>query len=166
MTKVYWTKLKINEWEIHMAATDKGLCYAGTPLETFDDLNRYITKWLPTFELIESEKEMGPYIEDLLSFFNGSSKQFTLPIDPYGTDFQKSVWQALTEIPYGQTVSYSDIANQIDKPSAVRAVGSAIGANPILIVVPCHRVIAKNGKLTGFRGGLEMKRQLLELESR
>ena len=87
-----------------------------------------------------------------------------MPIDLHGTPFQQIVWKALQEIPYGQTVSYSDIAERIEKPNAVRAVGTAIGANPVLIIVPCHRVIAKSGKLGGFRAGLEMKEQLLELE--
>ena len=85
-------------------------------------------------------------------------------MDLHGTPFQQSVWKALQEIPYGQTVSYSDIAERIEKPNAVRAVGTAIGANPVLIIVPCHRVIAKSGKLSGFRAGLEMKEQLLGLE--
>ncbi|RXZ77651.1 methylated-DNA--[protein]-cysteine S-methyltransferase [Paenibacillaceae bacterium] len=81
-----------------------------------------------------------------------------------GTPFQKAVWKALCEIPYGQTRSYSDIAHQIQKSAAVRAVGTAIGTNPILITVTCHRVIGKNGSLTGYRGGMEMKMILLELE--
>jgi methylated-DNA-[protein]-cysteine S-methyltransferase len=75
------------------------------------------------------------------------------------------VWNALCEIPYGQTQSYSDIANYIAKPASVRAVGTAIGANPVLISVPCHRVIGKNGSLTGYRGGLDMKTKLLQLEN-
>ncbi len=91
-------------------------------------------------------------------------KNFTIPFDFHGTTFQLDVWKALSEIPYGQTKSYSEIANQIQKPRAVRAVGSAIGANPILITVPCHRVIGKNGALTGYRGGMEMKTKLLKLE--
>jgi len=74
------------------------------------------------------------------------------------------VWKALNEIPYGQTKTYSDIAHSINKPAAVRAVGAAIGANPILLAVPCHRIVGKNGTLTGYRGGLEMKKKLLELE--
>jgi len=96
---------------------------------------------------------------------DGQRKNFTAAITLHGTAFQQSVWQALLEIPHGETVSYSDIAERIGNPKAVRAVGTAIGANPMLIIVPCHRVIGKNGSLTGFRGGLEMKIQLLDLES-
>lgn len=90
---------------------------------------------------------------------------FTIPIDVYGTAFQLAVWNTVREIPYGETHSYSEIAERIQKPNAVRAVGTAVGANPLLITIPCHRVIGKNGKLTGFRGGLAMKKELLKLEA-
>ena len=90
---------------------------------------------------------------------------FTFPIDAYGTEFQLSVWNTVREIPYGETYSYSEIAERIQSPNAVRAVGAAVGANPLLITIPCHRVIGKDGKLTGFRGGLEMKKALLKLEA-
>ena len=89
-----------------------------------------------------------------------------MPLDLYGTKFQKSVWTELQKIPFGETSTYSDIAEKINKPSAFRAVGSAIGANPVMIVIPCHRVIGKSGKLTGFRGGLLMKQKLLALEKK
>ena len=101
-----------------------------------------------------------------MEYLEGKRKDFTLSFDYNGTAFQQAVWKALCEIPYGQTKSYSDVANHINKPAAVRAVGAAIGKNPILITVFCHRVIGKDGSLTGFRGGLEMKKQLLELEQK
>ena len=107
---------------------------------------------------------MEPYARELIDYMEGKRKEFTMPLDLHGTPFQQSVWKALQEIPFGQTVSYSDIAERIQNPKSVRAVGAAIGANPLLITVPCHRVIGKNGNLTGFRGGLEMKKQLLALE--
>ena len=97
-------------------------------------------------------------------YFAGERKQFDLELDPPGTDFQKSVLAALLEIPYGETRSYLDIAEQIGNPKAVRAVGGANGNNPIAVIIPCHRVIGKNGSLTGFGGGLEVKSKLLELE--
>ena len=107
-----------------------------------------------------------PFSEQIIEYLEGERENFTLSFDYKGTAFQQAVWKALCEIPYGQTKSYSDVANTIDKPKAVRAVGAAIGKNPILITVPCHRVVGKNGSLTGFRGGLEMKKQLLELEQK
>jgi methylated-DNA-[protein]-cysteine S-methyltransferase len=97
-------------------------------------------------------------------YFAGRRRAFALPLAPAGTPFQQTVWQALTQIPYGGTVSYSQIAERIGKPSAVRAVGAANGQNPIPIVIPCHRVIGSDGRLVGFGGGLPLKRYLLALE--
>jgi methylated-DNA-[protein]-cysteine S-methyltransferase len=102
--------------------------------------------------------------EQLHAYFAGELHEFSLPLAPAGTPFQQSVWTALRTIPYGETRSYLDIANSIGKPSACRAVGAANGANPLPIVVPCHRVIGSNGTLTGFGGGVEVKRRLLALE--
>jgi methylated-DNA-[protein]-cysteine S-methyltransferase len=91
--------------------------------------------------------------------------QFVTPLSaPWGTPFQKSVWDALLTIPYGQTVSYGDLAIKLNKPQAVRAVGAAVGKNPWSIVVPCHRVVGANGSLTGYAGGLDRKKHLLSLE--
>jgi len=98
-------------------------------------------------------------------YFSGKRKQFEVPTDPRGTDFQKQVWQTLETIPFGETWSYQDMAIAIDNPKAVRAVGLANSKNPISIIVPCHRVIGKNGKLTGYAGGIENKQQLLMHES-
>ncbi|MFW2381326.1 MAG: methylated-DNA--[protein]-cysteine S-methyltransferase [Acidimicrobiales bacterium] len=103
--------------------------------------------------------------EELAEFFNGTRTDFTVPLDLRGTEFQRTVWESLTEIPFGQTVSYAEQAARLGRPTAVRAVASANGKNPVSIVVPCHRVIGSNGTLTGYAGGLEAKRLLLDLES-
>ncbi|KJY82985.1 cysteine methyltransferase [Vibrio galatheae] len=103
-------------------------------------------------------------IKQLDEYFSGVRKVFDVPISALGTAFQKQVWQALTTIPYGETWSYQDLANAIGNPKAVRAVGLANGKNPVSVIVPCHRVIGKNGKLTGYAGGVERKAKLLELE--
>ncbi len=100
----------------------------------------------------------------LTEYFSGERKAFDLTLEPVGTTFQLSVLAALREIPYGETRSYRDIAERIGNPKAVRAVGSANGNNPIALIIPCHRVIGANGSLTGFGGGLESKRYLLDLE--
>ncbi|HWA21378.1 MAG TPA: methylated-DNA--[protein]-cysteine S-methyltransferase [Caulobacterales bacterium] len=97
-------------------------------------------------------------------YFAGKLKRFDLALNPQGTAFQKRVWMALRAIPFGKTVSYANIADEIGAPKAVRAVGGANGRNPIAIVVPCHRVIGANGSLTGFGGGMERKQFLLALE--
>lgn len=117
-------------------------------------------------EYVEGHQILNDAITQLNEYFSGQRKMFNIPLAANGTEFQKKVWQALTTIPYGQTWSYQDLANAIDNPKAVRAVGLANGKNPVSIVVPCHRVIGKNGKLTGYAGGVERKAQLLELEKR
>ena len=101
----------------------------------------------------------------LSEYLKGERRMFDLPLNPRGTDFQKRVWRALCDIPYGETRSYKQIAEAIGNPKAVRAVGMANNRNPITIVVPCHRVIGADGKLVGYGGGLEMKEFLLRLES-
>ncbi|MDF2155213.1 methylated-DNA--[protein]-cysteine S-methyltransferase [Vibrio sp. CAU 1672] len=103
-------------------------------------------------------------VTQLGEYFAGQRSHFDLPLAATGTDFQMRVWQALTTIPYGETWSYQELANAIGNPNAVRAVGLANGKNPISIVVPCHRVVGKSGKLTGYAGGVERKRRLLALE--
>ncbi len=97
-------------------------------------------------------------------YLNGNRTEFDLPLKLIGTTFQKKVWQALCEIPYGKTVSYKDIAKRIDNPKAVRAVGMANNKNRIVIVIPCHRVIGSNGKPVGYAGGLDVKQKLLAIE--
>ncbi|EAQ55887.1 methylated-DNA--[protein]-cysteine S-methyltransferase [Vibrio sp. MED222] len=105
-------------------------------------------------------------IKQLNRYFAGETIQFSVPIAAKGTPFQLSVWQALTTIPYGETWSYAQLADAIGNPKAVRAVGLANGKNPVSVIVPCHRVIGKNGKLTGYAGGVERKQRLLVIEER
>jgi methylated-DNA-[protein]-cysteine S-methyltransferase len=102
----------------------------------------------------------------LEEYFSGKRRAFDLPLAPEGTPFQQQVWQALLRIPYGRTISYQEQAMQTGGARKTRAVGAANGKNPISIIIPCHRVIGKNGSLTGFAGGLELKRYLLQLEAR
>jgi methylated-DNA-[protein]-cysteine S-methyltransferase len=102
--------------------------------------------------------------EQLALYWDGSPVGFDIPLRPQGTMFQKLVWKALLDIPYGQTTSYGELARRVGRPAAVRAVGRANGANPISIVIPCHRVIGGTGALTGYAGGVERKRALLQLE--
>lgn len=107
----------------------------------------------------KAKKQLGEY-------FKGKRKKFDLPLNPIGTEFMKQVWQALREIPYGETRSYFDIAERIGNPKAVRAVGMTNLRNPIGIFIPCHRVIGKNGKLVGYAGGLDKKEYILQLEEK
>ncbi len=137
-------------------ANDEGLLGAWFETQTTqpEDLGRHDGS-LPA--LLEAEKQLTEY-------FSGQRCEFSLPLAAKGTPFQMQVWHALTTIPYGETWSYQDLADAIGNPKAVRAVGLANGKNPISIIVPCHRVIGKNGKLTGYAGGVERKEKLLKLE--
>jgi len=119
----------------------------------------------PGTDWILNEKPLRQTQRQLTEYFSGKRRQFDLPLRLHGTAFQIRVLRALQEIPYGETVSYGDIARRIGRPKAVRAVGSANGRNPIPIVIPCHRVIGANGDLTGFGGGLKTKEMLLRLEA-
>ncbi|WP_422656994.1 methylated-DNA--[protein]-cysteine S-methyltransferase [Paenibacillus sp. EC2-1] len=161
---VYWTLYTSNNWSLHMAATRQGLCFVGSNHSSIDELKQWVQVRRMGAPLIQDNKRLEPYVQELHEYLMGERQTFSLPIDVTGTSFQMLVWQALTQIPYGITQSYSDIASHIQKPASVRAVGTAIGANPLLITVPCHRVIGKNGSLTGYRGGLDMKTRLLNLE--
>jgi O-6-methylguanine DNA methyltransferase len=112
----------------------------------------------------ESPDAMRPYVRELEEYFAGHRREFTFALDLRGTDFQRACWRALLAIPYGETRSYGDIARAVGRPQGFRAVGMANNRNPVAIVVPCHRVIASNGTLCGYGGGLDIKRKLLELE--
>lgn len=144
--------------ELKLVASDKGLVAVlwpndrprRVPLdETIVDNQHPI--------LIETERQLHDY-------FAGHRRRFTLPLDMHGTPFQRDVWNALLAIPYGETRSYAQLANQLGNPRATRAVGAANGRNPVSIIVPCHRVIGSSGTLTGFAGGVAVKAQLLKLE--
>ncbi|MDA8400397.1 MAG: methylated-DNA--[protein]-cysteine S-methyltransferase [Actinomycetota bacterium] len=114
---------------------------------------------------IEDTEAFPNVVSQLEAYFAGELTDFDVALRPTGTNFQRQVWDALCEIPYGETRSYGDIACRIGKPAAARAVGMANGRNPIAIIVPCHRVIGTNGSLTGYAGGLDVKRVLLQLET-
>ncbi|SFL54948.1 methylated-DNA-[protein]-cysteine S-methyltransferase [Gracilibacillus orientalis] len=135
---------------------------------TIQENEKEITSWaekhsLPS-KLIDSKEPLKETITQLDQYFNGERKTFSIPYKFHGTPFQRKVWQALAKIEYGETCSYLDIAQHIDSPKAVRAVGGANNKNPISIVIPCHRVIGKNGNLIGYGGGLDKKEYLLTLE--
>lgn len=161
---LYWSRLQEAAWSLYLAATEQGLAFVGSSGGTLDELTNWANRRFPSRALTQDDRRLAPYADELAAYLRSELQRFTLPYDLHGTPFQQDVWQALCAIPFGQTRSYSDIAASLGKPNAVRAVGAAIGANPLLITVPCHRVIGKNGALTGYRGGLEMKLRLLELE--
>ncbi len=130
-----------------------GSGFAGWLRNMYGDAER--VPWLPLLDKVTQE---------VTEYFANKRRDFSLPLQPLGTDFQRAVWSAIADIPYGETRTYSEIARTAGRASAVRAAGSATGANPIPILIPCHRVIAAHGKLGGFSGGLDAKRRLLALE--
>jgi methylated-DNA-[protein]-cysteine S-methyltransferase len=119
---------------------------------------------LPGVEWVAERAPFEPVLTQLSEYFAGARRSFDLPLAPEGTDFQRAVWRALLDIPYGETLSYGELACRIGNPRASRAVGLANGANPLPIVVPCHRVIGADGSLTGFGGGLAIKQRRVGLE--
>ncbi len=125
----------------------------------------HLHKLLANGEIIN---ECTPFLETVKSlleqYFQGEKVIFDIPLNPIGTDFQKEVWKILTEIPVHETRTYGEIARLVHRPSSIRAVANAIGSNPLSIIIPCHRVIGKNGRLTGYAGGIAAKKFLLELE--
>jgi len=143
--------------ELLLAGDDAGLAVIGFPKGSM--------RRNPEPDWIFNERKLATARRQLREYFAGKRREFDLPLHLSGTEFQVSVLKALQEIPYGETVSYGEIARRIGRPKAVRAVGAANGRNPLPIVVPCHRVIGSTGDLTGFGGGLDTKEALLRLEA-
>lgn len=141
---------------LFLAASDKGLVRL--------EFEARIMKMDASLELHESKQALAPYISELNEYFRGERREFSLPLDLRGTEFQLACWRELLAIPYGMTRSYGDIARAIGHPKAFRAVGMSNNRNPVAIVVPCHRVIATDGALCGYGGGLDIKRKLRDLE--
>ena len=165
MSPIYYTLLHYDEWTMYLAATSKGLCFVGSSPASFEEMAEWAAKHMPQADLLLDDEKMAPYLTAFIDYLSGKSRELNLPSDIKGTPFQLEVWQALRMISYGETVTYGELASRLGRsPMAARSVGTAIGKNPLLIIFPCHRVIPKSGAPRGFRGGLDMKRRLLELE--
>ncbi len=124
-----------------------------------------MTEMIAKNDIVEETPLIKKTKDQLEEYFAGTRKEFEIPLKPAGTEFQSKVWEALREIPYGETRSYKQISERIDRPKAYRAVGHANNQNPISIIIPCHRVIGINGKMVGYGGGIDIKEKLLVLES-
>jgi epoxyqueuosine reductase len=151
---------------IRVASTEKGLAYVELPRASGFGMGGWLRHHSLDGHCVESDERNRSAIDQILEYLGGERTEFDLSLDLRGTPFQRQVWQALLDIPFGERRSYREIAEAVGRPSAVRAVGAANGSNPVSLVVPCHRVINSNGKLGGFAGGLALKLRLLELESR
>ncbi|WP_020373977.1 methylated-DNA--[protein]-cysteine S-methyltransferase [Sulfobacillus thermosulfidooxidans] len=161
---VYWDVLQVRSWTLYVAATPFGLCRVTLPGESLDDDVKWRMRFMPSAQWRHDPGALETFTQQLSEYFTGTRQDFFGTLDLYGTPFQRAVWQALLTIPYGETRSYQDVAQMIHDPKAVRAVGGANHANRIPIIIPCHRVIGKQGDLVGYGGGLEVKQALLKLE--
>jgi methylated-DNA-[protein]-cysteine S-methyltransferase len=147
-----------------VALSSQGIGCLTFPSESLERCAAWTKRWLPEARIKTNKKALRPIAAELNAYFKGKLKTFTLPLDLRGTPFQLQVWRALLNVEYGSVSTYTTIAAKIKRPQAMRAVGAANGANPIPIIVPCHRIIGRNGKLVGYGGGLDMKYRLLKLE--
>jgi len=157
MKEIYKSAFTLLDEKLIICSTDSGLCSLSHHVPNIQG-----AEWITGKEADSKNQE---YLNEMQAYAAGTVCDFNWTYDLTGTPFQLEVWDALQTIPYGTTCTYSDIAEMIGRPRAVRAVGGAIGRNPVLIAVPCHRVIGKNGKLTGFSSGLHLKRKLLDIET-
>lgn len=148
-----------------VTSSDRGLCYVGLPRASGRGLGGWQKRHAPESRLVEGYEPNRDVIAQLTEFLAGKREDFDLALDLRATDFQLAVYEVVAQIPYGESLSYAAVAEKIDRPAAVRAVGAANGANPIPLVIPCHRVVAKSGQLQGYAGGLDMKAKLLAMES-
>lgn len=161
---VYWDVLEHGERSLFMGMTEQGLLEVTMGNEPFEAFERGVNRRAPGARLLRSEEKLAVCKEQIAEYLAGERQVFDLPYDLRGTEFQKAVWLATAEIPYGKTCSYQDIAWAVGNGKAMRAVGGALNKNPIPIVIPCHRVIGKSGALVGFGGGLPLKVELLKIE--
>ncbi len=164
--KIYIQEIDSPIGKLLIGAFDGKLCLCDMKCNKHLDRNMNRIKRYLNAEYVNQDdiEVLSKTRQELTEYFAGTRNTFDIPLLPSGTDFQKSVWQALLSIPYGETVSYMHIAKLIDNPKGVRAVAQAIGSNSLCILIPCHRVIGTNGSLTGFAGGLDAKTTLLKTE--
>jgi len=162
--KIYYNTFKSPVGEILVTRTEKGLNFVSFPKSTWEKFLSALSKD-KNISLLKDEKKFSALKKDLKMYFSGKKANFKEKLDlKGGTAFQKRVWEAMLRMPFGQTRSYGWLAQQVGGKNKARAVGTACGANPIPIIVPCHRVIREDGSLGGYGGGLGMKRKLLEIE--
>ena len=164
MKKVYYTSFNSKIGTIHIASTDIGVCKISIPAQTKKEFLAWLQKNLNSAELIESSTKNRQIIDELNRYFDRRLVKFHSPLDPIGTEFQRRVWQHLKYIKYGTTITYKQLARRVGISKGYQAVGRANGANPLPIVMPCHRVIGSNSKLVGYASGLKTKEFLLRLE--
>ena len=165
--KIVYDEVAFGDYRFLVAVSQKGLVYVDVATNRLDNLMRYLRNSREEIELIQDAKATERYTLELLEYFAGERQIFDLPLDFCGqaTAFQQQVWQEIAKVPFGETSSYSLLDEAVGRPTATRAVGSAVGRNPLSIVVPCHRILRKDGGVGGYAGGLPLKYRLLEIEN-
>jgi O-6-methylguanine DNA methyltransferase len=163
-TKVYCTSFDSRIGRIYVASTEEGVCKISVPKESRKDFFGWLKENFDTETVSDNRARNKDVIDQLTRFFNGKLAKFTCPIDLIGTPFQIRVWNEVSNIPYGSTITYKHLAKRVGVPKATQAVGRANGANPLPIIIPCHRVLGSNGALVGYSCGVKTKEFLLRLE--
>jgi len=163
-TKVYCTSFDSRIGRIYVASTEQGVCKISVPKETRKDFIGWLKEHFDVDDITDSRARNKEFMDQLTRYFNGRLAKFTCPIDLLGTPFQTRVWKELLKVPYGSTVTYKALARRVAAPKATQAVGRANSANPLPIIVPCHRVLGSNGALVGYSCGIKTKEFLLRLE--
>ncbi len=165
MPTLYATRFASSIGELTVASSDQGLAYLALPRANGRGFAGWCKRYAADAVIVDDAERNRTAVEQVCEFLGGEREVFDLPLDLRATSFQLDVYGVVAEIPYGECLSYGEVARRVGRAAAVRAVGAANGANPIPLVVPCHRVVASNGHLQGYAGGLELKRRLLSTES-
>ena len=161
---VYCTSFDSKVGLVYVASTDKGVCKISLPRQTKRDFIRWLNENFEDSEVVDNKSRNRDVIDQLNRYFNGRLAKFTCSLDVIGTPFQTRVWKELTKIPYGTTISYKQLAKRIGTSRGFQAVGRANAANPLPIILPCHRVLGTDGSLVGYASGIKTKEFLLKLE--
>jgi O-6-methylguanine DNA methyltransferase len=161
---VYCTSFDSKVGLVYVASTDKGVCKISLPRQTKRDFIRWLNENFEDSEVVDNKSRNRDVIDQLNRYFNGRLAKFTCALDVIGTPFQTRVWKELTKIPYGTTISYKQLAKRIGTSRGFQAVGRANAANPLPIILPCHRVLGTDGSLVGYASGIKTKEFLLKLE--
>lgn len=160
-----YSLLKYTDWSFYIVASDQGLCFVGSSPASKTEMTKWVFTHFKEADLIEDDHTLDPYRKAFVDYLSKNKQSISVATHVTGTVFQKKVWNSLNAIPYGETLTYGELASLIGySPKGARAIGTALAANPLLIVNPCHRVVPKSSKPRAFRGGLAMKEKLLLLE--
>lgn len=163
---IYYDAIQFEGYDFLIAASEKGLVYLDIVSNDVSNVRAFFAKYKEEVILEHNPQKVAPYKKQLVEYLQGDRRDFDLLVDfgQRGTDFQQSIWQELLKVPFGESSSYSILAETVGRPQATRAVGTAVGKNPIPIIVPCHRILRKDGGIGGYAGGFPLKYRLLEIE--